>query len=1093
MAFHPNAQERLLSLDDMNPTALLRKSVKRRGAPWDSIIDFATHSSFCGATKIYPRQRTLLKLMYLETENMTAYDLDVIEEWRNGFARRRDIFGVQPDIWERVEYLKARGARRFPHIQFVGGRRGSKGFNGGILGAEQIAYMLSLDDWQSYYGVDAGKDGYLQVGATSQTQAKAQLFADIRSMVERCVYLQPHIAETKDHILSVRTPADVRRIAEMKAARVPIEHLVATLRAQALSASSAAGRGATAFGIMLDEFAFMVQTGSMKSDTAIYEDWHPSLDQFDLDALTYIPSSPWQKTTKAYSLYQEGSVLLSSYLDKEGIGDQARAELQSMAAQRGDDVAEVDANPTMLVIQLPSWGLYEDWERGSELIGVSFKRPIQPGPEHESQRRRKLRNPEKFNIERAAQWAEVMGAYLDPDKVDKMFVPPTWRPALEPQSRGYLKHAYRIHCDPGRCLTADSYLYTTDGIISVAQVEAGDHVATRDGSDNVVQWVNSGVKPIFKLTLKGGWAVRGSAEHPVWTQRGWVSLGDIRLDDKVQVRSDTGIWATEYVEIPEVRPGKRVNARMCAPAPLVSEKMGRLFGYICAEGSLQGYQLTISCHSDEKLADECVDLIRELFGIEPSWERFKGKCKTVGWGNPHMVAVLAKMGFEPNEHCRQTCIPWSILRSPKSVVAEFMAAYLSGDGCVSAPHHSDRSVSVSSASGELIRQSQIVLANFGVTSSIASGWRATGVAGSTKTQYWRLTFRGASLVRFRDEIGFLPDFHEKVARLDYLADLPHLSERRRQSRGDDGWHGVRSIEPDGEETTYDLTMESGEHNFVANGIVCHNTGANFAMCVGHTEDVCDTCGWTPEKLTATHPQGCVKPQMRAHVIIDLLHVWRPQDFPPDEETGKPTIDYVQVQQDIEGILRSFPSTSKISFDQWNSAGMIASLRRGFSPGIRVTEVTFTEKENQSRMERVKAALNLEWVSAYRDMFFEDGGSLLEVELKYLSERNGRVVKQDVGPVTTKDLCDAFMVVVSDLLHGALERHGANGQLARVSFGSTDVVGLRVGRELDRMGTPNKAREAMAALSAGARRPDSSGNPASGMRHRLSGAAPGRRR
>ena len=1071
--FHPNAQQQLIATTDFDPIELMASVIKKH-APWDSIIDFCTHESYCGQI-LYPRQQTLMKLIYLETDNMTPYDLEVIEEWRKGFQRRRDVFGVQPDIWERIAYLKSRGARRFPHIQAVLGRRASKGFIGGLLGAEQLAYFYSLDNWQDHYGIRPGKVGYINVGATSLTQAKDHQFKDIRDVVASCAYLQPHIAEIKDYMTTIRTPADLRHIAEMKAAGVPIEHSIATLEVQALSASSTAGRGATAIAIFLDEFAFMVHgTGSVKSGEEIYEDWMPSLDQFDLDALTYIPSSPFMKTGKCFSLYQEGSVLLSSYKDAEGIGDEAKSKLQALKVEAGDDPAEIDADPTKLILQLPSWGLYQDWKRARKLIGVSFKRTIQPDLSDESQLRRKRRNPEKFRVEREGQWAAVQGAYLDEGKVERIFREPDWRDPLVPQSRGYLKHSYRIHCDPGRCLTADSYLYTTDGIISVAQVEAGDHVATRDGSDNVVRWVNSGVKPILRLTLKGGWSVRGSAEHPVWTQRGWVPLSDILPSDKVRVRSDVGIWATEYVDIPEVRPGKRVNARMCNPSSSVTEKMGRLFGYICAEGSIQRYQLTISCHSEEKLADECADLIRELFGIEPSWERYKGKCKTVGWGNPHMIAVLAEMGFEPNEHCRQMCIPWSILRSPKPVVAEFMAAYFSGDGCVSAPHHNSREVTVSSASGELIRQTQIVLANFGIVSGQYSGLRATGIKGSAKTEYWKLSIRGAHLVKFRDEIGFLPDFHDKVDRLDYLAGLPHLNDGTRQRRGDDGWAKVGSVEPDGEEVTYDLAMESGEHNFVANGIVCHNTGANFALCVGHLEDA------------PADEHGMVWP----NVIIDLLHVWRPQDFPDDPETGKPTIDYVTVQEDIDSILHRFPSTSKISFDQWNSAGMISGLRRGHSPGIRVAEVTFTEKENQIRMERIKAALNLEWVYSYRDDFYEDGGSLLEMEMKFLEERNGKVVKQDVGPVTTKDLFDSFSVVVSDLLHAALERYGG-GNMATMLYGSTNVAAIKSGRDTERLDAMSSPAQLQHAEDRKARRAMNNRKALSGYRDNRHGYSPDR--
>jgi len=692
MGFHPNQQARLIEADRFDPVSTLRRAVTK-GPPWESIIDFATHRSFCGK-KLYPRQQTLLKLIFLETHNMTAYDLEVINGWCEGFRRRRDTFGVQPDVWERIAYLKARGARRFPHILYIGGRRGSKGLIGGILGAEQLAYMVSLDDWQAHYGIDRGKDGYLQVGATNQSQAKAQLFADIRTTVEDCQYLQPYIAESKDYALALRTPADLRRIAEMKAAGVQIEHMVASVRAQALSANAATFRGATAFGLFLDEFAFMVETGSGKSGEAIYEDAHPSLDQFDLDGLTYIPTSPYQKSGKAYALYQEGSVLMESFRDREGISEEAQVELARMAAKRGEEVDEVQANPTMLVLQLPSWELYTDWERGKELVGRKFRGPIQPGPDHETQIRRKIRNPEKFRVEREAQWAEVVGQYFDPDAVDRMFVPPGWRPPLEPQSRGYLRHKYRIHFDPGR------------------------------------------------------------------------------------------------------------------------------------------------------------------------------------------------------------------------------------------------------------------------------------------------------------------------------------------------------------------------------------TGANFAMCIGHTEEVCEVCGWSPEHLhqqiPVEHDRGC-KGRIWPHVIIDLLHVWKPDDFPPDPETNKPTIDYVQVQRDIEGILKSFPSASVVSFDQWNSAPLLAQLRRKFD-SMRVIEVTFTERENQRRFERVKGALNLGWVHCYRDRLFGDGESLLENELKFLAERNGKVVKQDIGPVTTKDLADCFCVVVADLLHDALEHYSSQADMAHGAYGSSNISALRAAVDPERPDVAlNPARQALAEL------------------------------
>lgn len=448
MAFHPNAQLRLLE-QDFDPMAMLRQSMSK-GTPWESIIDFATHPSFCDQV-LYPRQQTLLKLIYLETENMTAYDLEVIEDWMKGFTKPRNVYGVQPDVWHRVEYLKRRGYRRFPHIQAVLGRRASKGFLGAIMAAEQIAYLITLDNPQKHYSIREGKDVFLNVGATSQTQAQRHQFADIRDVVEHCAWLQPYIAETKDHQMRLRTPADLRRIAAMKHQNVPIEHTIATLWCVALSASSVAGRGATSYANFFDEFAFHVQgSGSTKSGEEIYEDWQPSLGQFKKDALTYVPSSPFSKVGKFYELYQQGKVLMSTYRDDSGVSDEAKAELVAMRITADQDAVELSADPTKLIFQGPSWVVYEDWERGPELVQVKFGAAPEDDLSSEEQQRRQLSNPEKFAVERLGQFAEVQAQYLDPSKVDAMFAPVPWRepPVLRPTPFGRFDYTYRIHVDP---------------------------------------------------------------------------------------------------------------------------------------------------------------------------------------------------------------------------------------------------------------------------------------------------------------------------------------------------------------------------------------------------------------------------------------------------------------------------------------------------------------------------------------------------------------------------------------------------------------------------------------------------------------------
>lgn len=603
--------------------------------PYDSIIDFAAHRSFCGM-RLFPRQKTLLKLIYLETENMTAYDLDVIEQWRTSFTGGKDSYGIQPDVWERIEYLKSHGYRHFPHVQAVMGRRASKGVIGGVLGAETMAHLVSLDDWQAHYGIARNKDCYLNVIATNSIQAKKNQFADIRSTVESCEYLKKYISSDKEYYLSLRTPADLRLLAEMQSRRIPLEHEIASVRCLAVSSTSSSGRGSVSAANFFDEFAHMLTgTGGPRSSEQVYSAYQPSLDDFGKDSLTYMPSSPYTKIGYFYELYVAGCVLLPEYLSKHSALDPAlirhNAPVKSSEDTEIEDLEaapDLLADPELLIVQLPSWDLYKDFELSPKLGGPKFKRALQVYDER--MQRLERRNPTKFKVEKKAQFAEVEDAYLDPDKVDQMFDPLWWN-----QSR------------------------------TLAQAEFG---------------------------------------------------------------------TMAYVYEGHVDPSK-VNA------------------------------------------------------------------------------------------------------------------------------------------------------NFAVT-------------------------------------------------------IAHLEQAPADEHGD----------------------------------------------------------------------------VWSHVIIDHMHVWKPSDYPDH------TVDYVEITKYLAELIKKYPALKEFTFDAWNSAGPIAQLREIFPrrPRIRVEE--FSEKNNTKRAEYFKSAINLGWIHSFKDTFYGEGQSLLEQELKFLIEKNGKIEKQTIGPVTTKDLADTVMETSYRLLHHQLDQH-----------------------------------------------------------------------
>ena len=97
-----------------------------------------------------------------------------------------------------------------------------------------------------------------------------------------------------------------------------------------------AGRGPTSFCQAYDEMAHVVASGANRAAEDVYAAATPSLDQFGKDAFIIEPSSPWQMLGQFYVNYCNSLLM--------------------------DDESGEPVYPEMLMIQLASWEIYEDWE-----------------------------------------------------------------------------------------------------------------------------------------------------------------------------------------------------------------------------------------------------------------------------------------------------------------------------------------------------------------------------------------------------------------------------------------------------------------------------------------------------------------------------------------------------------------------------------------------------------------------------------------------------------------------------------------------------------------------------------------------------------
>jgi hypothetical protein len=387
----------------------------------------------------------------------TDYDHQVIAEWiqmfnetnpeawpDNKFDARTN--GIQPDIYERIEWCKSRGYRWFRELVLAIGRRGSKGYLCSLAMAYVVWQYLCLGNPQEHFGLDRDKQLEVMIFAGKREQAKANLWGDLYNVVTGAPCFTPYISDAQTELLSVYAPYDFIRMRKLAARGLSTTKDQASFRIVPRESTPLAPRGQAAAIFGFDEAAHVKNTGITREFGQVYAAASPALDQFGRDAFICLPSSTWEMTGYFYTLWE-------------------------LSLTREDDGSPLFANK--LMVQLASWHPYADWEQAQDIplfppgfrgdLGEyagdwahprlpRLKGAIQAYDEEMAKEERA--NPDTFSVERRSHWATGLDAYLNAAKADQMFAP--WegrlaefgRPQLEMQSSGPLIISYRAHGDP---------------------------------------------------------------------------------------------------------------------------------------------------------------------------------------------------------------------------------------------------------------------------------------------------------------------------------------------------------------------------------------------------------------------------------------------------------------------------------------------------------------------------------------------------------------------------------------------------------------------------------------------------------------------
>ena len=378
----------------------------------------------------------------------------------------------------------------------------------------------------------------------------------------------------------------------------------------------------------------------------------------------------------------------------------------------------------------------------------------------------------------------------------------------------------------------------------------------------------TGTKPVFKLTTQLGRSVRATANHKFLTMRGWRRLDELKAGD--------------HIATPRVLQGPETDT-------MSREELG-LLGHLIGDGCTLPNHVIQYTTKDPMLADEVVDLARDVFGDavrprvkkERNWIQVyipSARRLTHGVHSPVRVWLdeLGVFGLRS----WQKRVPEKVFGQSALGIACFLRHLWATDGCVRLNGDHYATIYYASSSHALACDVQSLLLRIVINARLSKH----GQGAKGRDQY-HVTLSGQSeMLAFLSIVGVLgrEKTQQKTLVLDYLntregktnrdvipavvwtevarpalkvsgmtqramqagigmaymghgifgqnmsrertrrvAHVIGSSEMELLAESDVYWDRVRSIEADGVDEVYDLTVE-GLHNFVASNVIVHNS------------------------------------------------------------------------------------------------------------------------------------------------------------------------------------------------------------------------------------------------------------------------------
>ncbi len=383
-----------------------------------------------------------------------------------------------------------------------------------------------------------------------------------------------------------------------------------------------------------------------------------------------------------------------------------------------------------------------------------------------------------------------------------------------------------------KCVTESTLISTNVGIFKIKDLVDDSKLNIKTSSNEIINYFKYPNEKVIKLVTEFGHEIEGTHTHRIMVNNEWKELKDFIVGDKINL-VPFEIESKEYQRIyyPLLLSKKITkdllnnSSKDMMPSILINEDYGRFFGYMLGDGHFSTSYLRISCDKRyDDVVDDIVGLTKKM-GLSPFLinktpdKRCNNSLVKEGFGidismsSKHFADICFQENLR-NEKGKVFEVPHFILKSPKSVIREFLRGLFEADGTVMSEMSS---MSLTTKSIVFAKQIQYLLLGFGIVGKIDHIYNK-----HYNRYYYVLRLNRDASDIFYFEIGFVSKM--KQDKLKLITKKDHSNRFEQQSFNTT----VKSIEYSNKDV-YDIEVND-IHSYNGNGVINHNSNLKMVEC-----------------------------------------------------------------------------------------------------------------------------------------------------------------------------------------------------------------------------------------------------------------------